>query len=157
MDCRLKSDFLHSLFLLKSLLAAEFGKSDKTDPLNLSMPEYVLAKKVAEAQSGNTDLTEIREYLAISKAAISQMLSTLEKRGLIIREIDPQNRRNLIVSITPAGGAALQRKDAEVNNRITKIISRMGQQNALQFVQLIKEMNDALKASSEKTGGHYDN
>ena len=66
-----KTDFLHSLFVLKSMLGAEFAKA-AGERETLSMPEYILMKKAAEAENGNADLAEIREYLAVTKAAVSQ-------------------------------------------------------------------------------------
>ena len=101
---KLSSDFLHALFVLKSLLGTQFSKSAKTQIHSLSMAEYALMKHVSETAS----LTEIREYLSITKAAVSQMLSSLEKRGFLTREIDRANRRNLIVFLTPAGQQVLQ-------------------------------------------------
>ncbi len=115
---KVSNNFLHALFVLKSLLGAEFSKTTKSDTCFLSMAEYVLMKQVSET----TSLTEIRNYLAISKAAVSQMLSSLEKRGYLIRKIDQANRRNLIVSLTPTGQSVLQEKDREVRKRFDKII-----------------------------------
>lgn len=50
MDTMSAFDFLHSLFMLKSLLGAEFGNSGKSDRPTLSMQEYVLMKKASEAK-----------------------------------------------------------------------------------------------------------
>ena len=80
-----KAELLHSLFVLKGLLSTEFSKP-AGDTLNI--PEYIMMKMVSE---GNSNLTEIREYLAVSKPAVSQMLSALEKRGLLEKEPAPEN------------------------------------------------------------------
>lgn len=139
------AEFLHALFVLKSLLGSEFGKSGKASQQELNIPEYVLMKMVSNTK--NVSLSEVREYLSISKAAVSQILSTLEKRALIVRNIDPSNRRNLIVSITPFGASMLQEKDAEVNVRMGEIVSRIGKKDTMQFIRLIQRINDAMIAS----------
>ncbi len=149
---KVSSDFLHALFVLKSLLGAEFSKSAKSDTRSLSMAEYVLMKQVSDTMN----LTQIREYLAISKAAVSQMLSSLEKRGYLTREIDQTNRRNLIVSLTPAGQAILREKDEEADSRFEKIIAEMGEADTREFIRLIEKMNDALKASTENRRNEHD-
>ena len=141
-----KEEFLHSLFVLKSLLGAAFAKSSKTAEQTLNMPEYVLMKMVSEATDGRASLTHIREYLAVSKAAVSQMLSSLEKRGFVNREIDRANRRNLVVTVTAAGAEVLRQKDMEADSRLEKIISRLGIQDTAQFVRLIERMNAAVEA-----------
>ena len=90
-----------------------------------------------------------QEYLSITKAAVSQILSSLEKRGLLIRNTDPSNRRNLILTLTFAGKAVLEEKDMEVDTRIGEIIRALGEDEAKQLTYLITKMNGALSASSQ--------
>lgn len=140
-------DFLHSLFLLRSLLSSEFGK--KNDPNDLNMQEYSLMHKLA-SNDNNTDLTAIREYLAVTKASVSQMLSSLEKRGMLIRQIDPANRRNLIVILTPEGKKQLQLKQIQVENRFDQLLEKLGEPDAKQFIHLINKMNNILSMEMEE-------
>ena len=140
-------DFLHSLFLLRSLLSSEFGK--KNDPNDLNMQEYSLMHKLA-SNDNNTDLTVIREYLAVTKASVSQMLSSLEKRGMLIRQIDPANRRNLIVILTPEGKKQLQLKQIQVENRFDHLLEKLGEPDAKQFIHLINKMNNILSMEMEE-------
>ncbi len=140
-------DFLHSLFLLRSLLSSEFGK--KNDPNDLNMQEYSLMHKLA-SNDNNTDLTVIREYLAVTKASVSQMLSSLEKRGMLIRQIDPANRRNLIVILTPEGKKQLQLKQIQVENRFDQLLEKLGEPDAKQFIHLINKMNNILSMEMEE-------
>jgi CRP-like cAMP-binding protein len=52
-------------------------------------------------KDGNADQTThhaMHEALAVSRAAVSQMLGSLEKRGYIRREIDRDNRRKIIIT-----------------------------------------------------------
>lgn len=78
------------------------------------------------------------------------MLASLEKRELIKREMDPLNRRSIIVTLTPAGEDVLQAKDAEAAYRIDRIIACMGEQDARQFAQLIARINKAIMVSAQK-------
>ena len=138
-----KSELLHSLFILKGLLGTEFSK-DAKDALNI--PEYILMKMVSD---GNTNLAQIREYLAVSKPAVSQMLSALEKRGLLTKEPDPESRRNLIVKLTPAGQAVLAGKELEFDARYEKIRHNLTDAEITQFVALISKMNTAIERARE--------
>src|SRR5699024_12291720 len=63
-------------------------------------PPQISPLSLHDALPISTDLTSVREYLAVTKASVSQMLASLEKRGLLVRQIDPTNRRNLIVTLT---------------------------------------------------------
>lgn len=143
---QIHKDLLHSLFLLKSMLNSEFGKKVEID--DLSMPEYSLMCQL-ESDDKNTDLTSIREYLAVTKASVSQMLASLEKRGLLVREIDPDNRRNLIVTLTPEGAERLQYKEAQVEQRLKGLLSDLGETDAQHFITLVNKMNTILSEKKE--------
>lgn len=140
-------DLLHSLFLLKSLLNAEFGK--KSGLTDLTMPEYALMRQFA-LDNNTTDLTSVREYLAVTKASVSQMLASLEKRGLLVRQIDPANRRNLIVTLTPVGIERLRKKEFQVERRLQELLTELGRTDALQFIMLINNMNTILSSKKEE-------
>lgn len=141
-----KSELLHSLFILKGLLGTEFSKDTKDTKDALNIPEYILMKMVSD---GNTNLAQIREYLAVSKPAVSQMLSALEKRGLLTKEPDPESRRNLIVKLTPAGQAVLAGKELEFEARYEKIRHNLTDAEITQFVALISKMNTAIERARE--------
>ena len=140
-------DLLHSLFLLKSFLNSEFGK--KSDSEDLTMSEYALMRQFA-LEDDTTDLTAVREYLAVTKASVSQMLASLEKRGFLVRQIDPANRRNLIVTLTPEGIERLRRKEFQVERRLQELLTELGRADALQFITLINKMNTILSAKKEE-------
>ena len=44
--------------------------------------------------------TTIAERLIVTTATVTSLLDTLEKRGLVVRQPDPADRRKLLVSIT---------------------------------------------------------
>lgn len=143
------SEFLHAMFRLKSLLSSEL-KSTKQNNSAISVPEYVLMKKVTQAKNRNVSLTEIREYLVITKPAVSQMLTSLEKRKLITRDIDKDNRRNIVISLTPRGKNIVTSKDKEVAARMNDVISKIGEDKVLEFVKIISKINDAIDISNGK-------
>ena len=58
------------------------------------------------ATLGNTQglsMGEIGEKTLITKGTLTGVVDRLEKKGLIAREVPPENRRSVIVSLTPAG------------------------------------------------------
>jgi DNA-binding MarR family transcriptional regulator len=49
---------------------------------------------------------EAVRFLGVTKQASSQLIDTLVLRGYLVREIDPQDRRRMIVRLTERGRAA---------------------------------------------------
>lgn len=61
---------------------------------------HVMGVLVEDAEA---NVTAIAEALGITKGAVSQTLSRLEKKGMITKTRDPLNKNELKVRFTPAG------------------------------------------------------
>jgi len=117
---------------------------DATDNKNsLNMAELILMSGVANNTAnseGNVGMSDIRSYLQVTKGAVSQMLSSLEKKGFINRDINKSNRRNLIVTLTAEGRQILERQYGEFTDRLEKIISRLGEDDVRQMITIVNRM-----------------
>ena len=51
----------------------------------------------------NTNATRIAERLAITKGAVSQNISRLEKKGILTKTKDPNKKNELTITFTPMG------------------------------------------------------
>jgi DNA-binding MarR family transcriptional regulator len=56
-----------------------------------------------EGSPRDTSQDELVQRLALDKAAVARTLANLEKRGLIVRRINPGNKRQKLVSLTARG------------------------------------------------------
>jgi DNA-binding MarR family transcriptional regulator len=62
-----------------------------------------------EGAGGRLAPGEIAERLIVTSASVTSLLDTLEKRGFVRRTAHPDDRRKVIVEITPAGQAVVDR------------------------------------------------
>ncbi|NLZ46589.1 MAG: MarR family transcriptional regulator [Clostridiales bacterium] len=88
------------------------------------------------------DLAEIQSRAHISKAAISQIFTSLEKKGYVIRETDKNNRRRIIVELTPSGEKILEEAEERVDTVLNETLSRLGNENLKQLVTLMNKLSD---------------
>ncbi|MEG8182037.1 MarR family transcriptional regulator [Nocardia terpenica] len=58
-------------------------------------------------RKGAMTVSELARAAAMDAPAATVTVNDLEERGLVVREVDPTNRRSKLVSITDAGRAAL--------------------------------------------------
>ena len=82
--------------------------------------------------------SEISGTMNTSTARISAALNSLEKKGQIHREIDPNNRRNILVTITEAGRERSYADTQQARKFMVDVLTKMGEQDALEFVRLTK-------------------
>jgi len=143
MDENLKAQYVQTMFQFKKLMGFGIGKGTAENKSDINLTELVFMKEIADNtfdSDKNVGLSDIRGYLSISKAAVSQMLGSLEKKGYIIREIDKNNRRNLIVTLTPEGRASLANMEVEFNDNLDKLIAYLGEEDVRQLIKTINRM-----------------
>ena len=58
--------------------------------------------------NGSSNQTAIAERLEIDKGSITKTTSKLESKGLILRKVNPDNRRENRIEVSPAGHKILQ-------------------------------------------------
>ncbi|MFZ2257189.1 MAG: transcriptional regulator [Clostridiaceae bacterium] len=139
MDKNLKEDYIQCLFRFKK---SGFGFPKSSE---LNMKElFVMAGLTNNIYGVDTsvDLSEVQSHTHITKAAISQMFSSLEKRGYVIRETDKTNRRKITVVLTPEGEAVLKRAKEETEVSLDEMLLRLGTENAKQLITLITQLSD---------------
>jgi len=56
----------------------------------------------------STNATRVAEELAVTKGAVSQSLTRLEKKGVLLKTKDPARKNELTLNFTPFGTRALQ-------------------------------------------------
>jgi len=56
----------------------------------------------------NTNATSIAKGLGVTKGAVSQTLSRLEKKGVLLKTKDPYNKNELTLDLTPFGTEAFK-------------------------------------------------
>ncbi|MGB1007423.1 MAG: MarR family winged helix-turn-helix transcriptional regulator [Thalassobaculaceae bacterium] len=63
------------------------------------------------AQRGPMDQTRLAKAVAIDRTNITDILDRLKKRGLIVRQVAPTDRRMRVTALTEQGVALLERVD----------------------------------------------
>ena len=94
------------LWILKRLIFLEKNSFFPYRDLKLYPSEIYLMLLIDEEQAINA--TKMAERLGVTKGAISQTLSRLEKKGVLHKTKDPYHKNELTASFTPLGQEALK-------------------------------------------------
>jgi DNA-binding MarR family transcriptional regulator len=79
----------------------------------------------------------MQSSLSVSKAAVSQTLGCLEKKGYVERNIDQVNRRKIVITLTDAGRAALENSTDALDKLAVSLINRFGEAKTGELIALI--------------------
>ncbi|MFC4944155.1 MarR family winged helix-turn-helix transcriptional regulator [Pseudonocardia sp. GCM10023141] len=77
--------------------------------LGMSFIKVKALRRVAHAP---LTMRELTEQLATDKPYTTLVVDDLERRGLVVRSVHPDDRRSKIVTVTPAGAVEAARADA---------------------------------------------
>lgn len=103
-------------------------------------------------QKGTVLAGELSEITGVSTARIAALLGTLERKGLVVRESDPEDRRRVRVCLTPEGVAQITAQQKLVHDNITALLTRLGTEDAGHFVRImdrIVQLHQEKKAGAE--------
>jgi DNA-binding MarR family transcriptional regulator len=157
MNDELKRNLLHALFCFKKTSHTMFRSLLNDEDGGLSVTELSALGCIGRCgeEDGNADQTThhaMHEALAVSKAAVRQMLGSLEKRGYIRREIDRDNRRKIIITLTEQGAAAVDDAEKKMDVLMSRIITRFGEKDSRNLTRLLDRFSEVVDQAAGKTG-----
>jgi DNA-binding MarR family transcriptional regulator len=79
---------------------------------------------------------EISGEMGISSARIAAALNSLEKKGLVTRRIDPDDRRRILVELTELGKEQARKHTEEILDNITQMFSVLSEKDAREYVRI---------------------
>lgn len=91
----------------------------------------------------------LSEKLKVSTARIASILNSLEAKKLIKRKIGTDDKRKVVVEITTEGKKIIKKYQEEVVNKVSYIISKIGQEKAKQYFDIMLEINSIINDSSD--------
>ncbi len=155
MNQEIKENFMTVMRRMKKI-GMKFPQS-----MDVSMTEMLVLKSFfcpgtgdEQTRQAQASETEIHTKLHVSKAAMSQTLNALEKKGYIERCVNPQDRRKVLVSLTPSGKKMLDDSHAYVDRVFSQVIERVGEDKIREIIVLFEtvvEVSEAVQA--ELTAG----
>ncbi|MFV3131003.1 MarR family winged helix-turn-helix transcriptional regulator [Niveispirillum sp. KHB5.9] len=111
---------------------------EETAGLDLTPPQYGVLMTIA-AEPGR-DQTFLSCRTALDRATITGVVDRLETRGLIRREVDPDNRRARLLYPTPDGLALLDRTGGRVDKVTEKLLSPLPADEQRLFLDLLRRL-----------------
>ena len=85
--------------------------------------------------------SELSEKLSLVPGRMADILKTLEKKGMIRREPDPDDKRRVLVKITPKGIRDVTERREKVRSQYSGLYQALGLYDTVKLIELLKKMN----------------
>ena len=137
-DNNSSSDYANRAFISFLDIMSGHQKNNSMEHLNRANKGELFVLQFLTMQSATVLPSELSAALQSSTARISALLGSLEKKGQIEREIDKNNRRNILVTITDAGRKRVESEMQEMQRNVTQVFIEMGESDTEEFIRLTK-------------------
>jgi len=124
--------------LLEKMFALRRLKSQKSIDESLHGETFIL--KYIARHGGDVNPGEICQDMNVSTARIAAALNSLEKKGLITRQIDPNNRSKIIVGITREGQRSAEEHQKAVLRTAMRMLEFLGAKDAKEYIRIIDRL-----------------
>ena len=83
---------------------------------------------------------ELSQKMSVSSARIAALLNHMEQEGLILRVPDPDDNRQIIISLTNKGEELIKNKRAEVVDLMAETLEELGPDEAETYMRIQKKI-----------------
>ena len=90
--------------------------------------------------------SQIGERLIVTRATVTGVVDSLERRGLVVRTPNPADRRGLLVEITPEGLAVVAQVRTLVHRNEKQWMSALSNDELRAYIDLHHQIQDSLDA-----------
>ena len=125
--------------LLRAEAAVRRRLSADLEREGMSAPGFSVLVVLVTA-GGELELKILRARLRVPKASATEVISTLETRGLVSRRRLPHDRRAAIVQITPPGREMVDRLFPEHAGRVAAAFAPLADDEKRQLVELCRKL-----------------
>jgi DNA-binding MarR family transcriptional regulator len=93
--------------------------------------------------------SELSERLIVTRATVTGVLDSLERRELVRRSANPADRRGLLVEITPTGLAVLAQLRTLVHRNEKAWLSELSDAELRNYIDQLHRIQDGLAATDD--------
>lgn len=94
----------------------------------------------ALAERGAASQAALGRRLLIDRSDMHALLSELERDGLVARVRDPNDRRRMLVDVTPAGARALKRLDGRIETAQEALLAPLSSADRRELQRLLTQL-----------------
>jgi DNA-binding MarR family transcriptional regulator len=129
--------------IVRQGLQANFGTT---------LPRFDLMAQLERARHG-LKMSELSQRMMVTGGNVTGITDGLEKEGLVVREVDPADRRVYRVRLTAEGQRQFRRMAGEHEQWVIALFERMSSRDKSQLAELLGELKRHISVRFKPPGG----
>ncbi len=130
-----------------------------SDGAELSRTEFRLLREVVAEQTKGNDIisSELARRLGVTRSAVSQIVTKLEKSGIVVRAAAPDDRKIAYVRLSEKSLALYEKQCRQANRLLNRVAEQFGKERTKQlsedcdeFIRLLKETHAEMHKKKTK-------
>lgn len=128
-----------------------FFESNLFEKENISCSELSVLKVLCEGEKEDKkmNVTELANELNMSKSAVSQLISKLEKKGFVKRKINLFDKKINYISVTEEARSAYENNHKKYNEVVKKVVDEMGETDSKELSRLLGKLSNIISELGE--------
>lgn len=106
------------------------------DQHDLTLPQFLVLASIHQHGTG-CPIGMLADEMFQSYPTMTGIVDRLKNAGLVSRGTDPNDRRKVVISLTKAGRALLDRAKNARRKRMTRALSQLSRQDRREFLRLL--------------------
>lgn len=124
--------------------AVELHSRRLVENVGLTGPQLAVLRKAAQLE--RTPIGGLARAVHLSQPTVTGILDRLEKRGLVQRTRDEQDRRAVNIGITPSGKALLDRAPSLLQDQFRKELDKLQEWEQTQMLSILQRIAAMMEA-----------
>jgi DNA-binding MarR family transcriptional regulator len=97
-------------------------------------------------------ITQLSHLLGVSPPSASNMVERLVEKGVLVREPSPEDRRKVVVSVSPAALGEFRKVEASVLGLFVDLVDRIGPETSRKWCEVLAAVRDAVETQVQAPG-----
>jgi DNA-binding MarR family transcriptional regulator len=116
-------------------------------PLNVSAAGGLVLGQLRD--HGAMSPSELGDRLIVTRATVTGLIDSLERRGFVRRSANPADRRSLLVEITPEGLTVVQQVRTIIHRRETAWMRVLSDAELRAYIGLLHRIQDSIDSADD--------
>ncbi len=99
----------------------------------------------SEEKEDGMKVSLLADALDVSSPAVSRMIKHMEQKEYVFRNSLKEDRRVILVNVTPTGKQLYERSEHQLNQLLEKVIQRTGKENVDALLCLWNQLTEAFE------------